>query len=221
MKHIVLFILMVTFFALSTCTVRASYVYAPATPIPSEDVLRVRQATFKGFDTGGAGGVWHTFTDLPSVITGATLEFRAIGDESHGNRGVDNDEIILLFTDAQSQSQDDALRWLRHFGLLDGVPGLLLADATWSHGSDKTLTLDLSALPMADGSSLNLLPEMAVKGFLDVGIGDDTLVDYYVLTIVPEPSTLVLLGLAGLALRTRKPEHVPKISSTSMQDYSR
>ena len=65
--------------------------------------------------------------------------------------------------------------------------------------------LDLAALPLLEGGTLNLIPLLNQHGFLDVLTGDDSQTDYYTLEvttalIIPtlSPAGLAVLGL-GLA----------------------
>ena len=64
--------------------------------------------------------------------------------------------------------------------------------------------MDLSALPLAGGGTLNLLPELNSNGYLDVVVSDDSAVDYMKLTVIPEPVTLALLALGGVTLIKRR-----------------
>lgn len=137
----------------------------------------------------------HTFTGLPSSIIAATLELRVRG----GNADVSTDGIILSFVDAATPDYLDDMVYARTFGRFDSSTNLfasdpgLLTSGTWSSGHDVTFTLDLANLTTADGGTLNLLPDLNANGFLDVLVGDETGVDYMLLSVtVREPATLSL-----------------------------
>lgn len=172
--------------------------------------------TFQDFDyvAGVNGGstdvaVGHTFTGLPNGITGATLEFRIqAGDDFY----VRSDQVIFSFVQSMLDNWVDTTVWNRSFGprayinsdntaVLYEDFGLLnddnpSNDIEWTEFSDHTFSLDLAALPLYDGSTYNLLPELDLHGFLDVVIEDETGVDYMTLTVqtVPVPAGLILLG---------------------------
>jgi hypothetical protein len=135
--------------------------------------------------------VAHTFSHLPSGITGATLEFRvragAVG-------GIENDGIFLTFVEPSTWEYTNAILWRRSFGPIPVTPPFYpLADPgllpEWSNGTEATITLDLGALPVADGSTLNLLPLMSYHGFLDVNVSDETGCDYFRLTYTSDSPT--------------------------------
>ncbi len=151
---------------------------------------------------GGTGNTWvgHTFTGLPTGVVGATLTLRV---RAGINGGVFTDGVMLSFVDASTTSYLDAMVFSRSFGALNQAtnhfsnpdPGLLTNDA-WSIGDEATFSLDLANLPLADGRTLDLLPELNRHGSLDAIVGDETGVDYMQLTVtVPEPSAIALAGI--------------------------
>lgn len=184
---------------------------APEDPAsPSSNLVTAYLAAggfaFTGFDvTGGLNGgtpnttVGHTFSGLPGNIVGATLEARVRAGDSGGTS---TDGIELAFTDSTSGTwSNNYLVYLRFFAPFGGDPGLI--SPSWNAGDDATILLDLMALPIAGGGTLNLLPQLNAHGFLDVVISDDSATDYMTLTLetapAPEPGGLLLavLGIAG------------------------
>lgn len=173
-----------------------------------------------GFDVAGGinGGaadrqVAHTFTlgTLPGPITAAslTLKVRAGSDTFSVSDG-----IALSFIAQASASYVDSLAYARALGGGNGGgsvlfsaadPGLLQTTA-WDAGDEAEFTLDLAALPLVGGGTLNLLPLLDANGFLDVNLSDDTAVDFMRLdvTAVPVPASLVLLLPAVALLRRRQ-----------------
>ncbi|MCA9753486.1 MAG: T9SS type A sorting domain-containing protein [Gemmatimonadetes bacterium] len=133
--------------------------------------------------------VAHTFTGLTG-IGGATLEIRIRGGL---DSGVINDGIFLSFVDSPLDVYHDEVAWRRSFGPVAATlpaypqadPGLLGA---WAAGDEVTLTLNLASLPTATGGTVNLVPMIASRGFLDVNVSDDSGVDYAVLHATP-PAT--------------------------------
>jgi hypothetical protein len=96
---------------------------------------------------------------------------------------------LLSFVDASSADYVSELVYARPFGPYNGPGVFPTPDATgllgaWNNGSSATFTLDLAHLPLANGSTLNLLPQLEAHGFLDVNISDDTAVDYVTLTVL-------------------------------------
>ncbi len=170
----------------------------------------------------------HTFTGLPNDIISATLEMRVRGGSF---AGVDTDGIYITFADSSSTSLVDEVVWARTFGDLavGGLifqapdPGIATPGIPWAPGSEALLTFDLSSLPQRDGSTIDIIPTINSVGFMDVTVGDDSMVDFYRLTIdstssvVPEPTTVALLGigLVGIAAaevrRRRKKKASDKI----------
>lgn len=148
----------------------------PALPSP-EFAATIRPRMPLAFDrVPGVGGaptdtpVMHTFAALPkSILTGSlTMRVRA-GDNSGGEF---NDAVRLGFTQDGGFGQ----RWARFLGTGASDPGLF--DVPWSSGVEREIDLDLGSLLLANGSTANVLGEMADAGYLDVLVGDDTGVDF-------------------------------------------
>lgn len=162
---------------------------------------------FQDFDwiagvNGGSANrnVGHTFTGLPATIVAASLTLRvrpgAI-DETH------SDGIILSFVDAPTTSYTAAIVYKRTFGQDPGLPpqpGVifdapdpgLLQSTPWARSSPEensavTFTLDLAALPLVTGATLNLIDALNQRGFLDVVVSDETGVDYMYLSLTTRP----------------------------------
>ncbi len=90
----------------------------------------------------------------------------------------ETDRLVLGF--AGASGLDEA--WSRYLGSTNGTadPGLL--GLPWTSGLDTTLVLDLSALPLADGGTLDLAGEIAAHGFLDIVASHHTTVDFVLVT---------------------------------------
>lgn len=141
--------------------------------------------------------VAHTFTNLPTNIIRAVLTTRVRA--SNWPTGVDTDGLILSFVENSLSDYISDIEWARTFGPFGGggsvfsepdPTGLLGA---WSH-LDQTpadIVLDLSALPMIDGSTTNILPLLRCYGFLDVTVGDETAADFYRLELTLGPSIIM------------------------------
>lgn len=206
--------------AAGTATFQAGVFDAFALPAetasPSAEIAALTPTQDFDLIAGVNGGtintnVVHTFTGLPAAIVGGTLELRVRGGDPSGIGGVETDGIVLLFVDAMTATLADGLAFSRTFGPFSGGglfdPDAGLVQATpWSNGDDATLLLDLSALPLAAGGTLNLIPQIASRGFLDVLVGDETGADAITLTLqtqtVPASPTWALALLAGALLAT-------------------
>lgn len=166
-----------------------------------------------GVNGGSANrSIAHTFASLPAGIVGATLQMRVRGGTFDL---VSNDIIVLAFADG-STDLPGALEFARTFGpfagggpfVPDPDPGLLQS-TTWGNQT-RLFTLDLAALPLAAGGTLNLLPQLNAHSFLDVVVADETAADFYRLSVtaIPEPGSYALvlagLGLLGFVARHRR-----------------
>ncbi|MCX6879523.1 MAG: autotransporter-associated beta strand repeat-containing protein [Verrucomicrobia bacterium] len=128
---------------------------------------------FKGFDDCTVNANFaHTFASLPSRIVDARLRIRlkACGDFC------DNDTFGLSFTQSDGTF---IMGWGRYLG--NGFPAsgdLGLFNTPWSVGTVREITLNLADLTYADGTKTNLLPQLNQYGFLDLGMQDDTAIDF-------------------------------------------
>ncbi len=110
----------------------------------------------------------HTFPNLPKCITAAKLTVRL----KPCGADCENDTINLSVTDAAGILRGS---WSRD---LNDVPG------DWcDYTAGLVLSLDLSALPVVGGGTVNGLPFLNTYGFLDFICQDDTAVDYLVLEV--------------------------------------
>jgi hypothetical protein len=161
--------------------------------------------------------VAHTFTGIPSNAVNVFLELRAAA----GNvPGTDTDGVFLSFADETIPTYADAIIYRRSFGPLlahqpyypHDDPGLV---STWYFGDEAVVKLDIAALPVGDGTTLNLLPTVTTKGFIDVNVSDDTGVDYMLLSYsLLEPTGVEAYDVRELAL-SASPN--PFTSRTSIQ----
>ncbi len=163
-----------------------------ATPSQELDDLLIASQGAKDFDaTTVNADVAHTFVSLPANIIDATLEFavRGISDTT------ESDGIFLSFVNTETTDLLDAIVYVRTFGVFGGSvnppftasdPGLVQSSA-WSSGNEATVTLDLSALPLAGGGTLDLLSQLNSNGYLDVVVAEDSAVDFMKLTTVVIP----------------------------------
>lgn len=185
----------------------------PANPSPELATLLITTANFDELNSDA--NVGHTFADLPGNIVSATLEIHL---KANNVPGVETDGIFISFVDDTTTALVDDIVWKRTFGDYAGGgtvfdvadPGLLTPGVSWAAGNEYTFTLDLSALPEIDGSTVNILALINENGFFDITVGDETMVDYFRLTYsaVPVPAAVWLfgsglLGLIGTARRKR------------------
>ena len=152
--------------------------------------------------------VAHTFTGLPT-ITSATLELRIKGGV---NPGVDTDGIFISFVNSTTGTLINGVEWSRTFGEFAGGgtvfsepdPGIATPGLIWAPDSSAYLTLDLSALPLVGGGTLDIIPIINSNGFFDVTVSDDSAADFYRLTynvgVVPLPPSVLLFGSGLLIL---------------------
>ena len=87
-----------------------------------------------------------------------------------GGLAVDNDAVVLGFYGPGAPGE------VWHADFPDLVSG-------WTNGTDATITLDLSNLPVSGGSPVDLIPDLNTYGFLDIKVKDDTGVDDYQATL--------------------------------------
>lgn len=170
---------------------------------PSADLIRVIE-NFPAVTTNFDGlphnqQVAHTFSGLPAGIVSGTLAFRVRGGFEPG---VDGDGIIVSFVDATTTDWNDVIVWRRNFGTFGGGgsifadpdPGLATPGSVWNSNSVALLSLDLAAMPLSDGGTLDLIPLINEHGFIDVSVGDDSVADFFRLdlTVGPDPGTFFI-----------------------------
>lgn len=135
-------------------------------------------STLKGFDDCSDNGYFaHSFTNLPSAITGATLKIRL---RACYTTLTENDTLGLSFTTPTGGVQPES--WSRYLGNQSFVTGLF--PEIWGAGGVHEIELDLSQLPNANGSTTELIAALNTYGFLDLVAQDDTIIDYAVLTVM-------------------------------------
>ncbi|MCP5145157.1 MAG: hypothetical protein H6978_10135 [Gammaproteobacteria bacterium] len=145
--------------------------------------------------------VAHTFTGLPGGIISATLTLSL-------RAGTDtfaiSDGIALSFIQPGQTDYLANIAYSRLFGadgagsiLFDANDPGLLTSGQWVPGSQAMFTLNLAALPLAGGGTLNLLPMLNSFGFLDVNISDDTAVDFMRLEVTPVPLPAAILPMVS------------------------
>jgi alpha-tubulin suppressor-like RCC1 family protein len=135
--------------------------------------------SLKGFDDNCAINTFfaHTFTNLPSCISGATLRVRLKGCVSNYTY---DDTFGLSFTSTSGALAQPG--WSRYLGSHNSNPATgLFTDFTG--GTTLDVVLDLSQLPNADGSTTDLIPTLNAQGLLDLVIQDDSSIDFAVLTV--------------------------------------
>ncbi len=124
-------------------------------------------------DASGDKLFGHTFEGLSGVLGSIELEIhlKAVTECCYGPQ---NDIIAL-------QRGASGFSWSRRIGTEPGIPGLL--NHEWDYGSDDVILLDLTQLPMVDGTTIDLRSQIQADGRLDVYVQDDTGVDYIRLII--------------------------------------
>ena len=149
--------------------------------------LALRYPNRRNFDeTNIDRFVTHTF-DLSSpgiqgCMTGGNLSLHA-----RPISGSSNDTTGLVFVDPAGNLVPGAESWGRHLGPFTADPGLQAA--LWTSGSlpGPLFNLNLQALPLAAGGSVDLLDDMNARGFLDFLTQDDTAIDFLELCITTAP----------------------------------
>jgi hypothetical protein len=187
----------------------------PADPAsPSPELVALLNAT-QNFDliAGVNGGlpdrqVAHTFTGLPPGIVAATLTLRV---RAGSDPGVSTDGVLISFADAASTSYcADAVVWARSFGPVPAGGCFPVADpsglvGSWASGNDAEVELDLSALPLAAGGTVDVLPQMNALGFLDVNVSDETGCDFVRLSMDTTTVTAAPYVAGAPSLRAPSP----------------
>lgn len=158
---------------------------APFDPVsPSIDLINHVMsygpgAQIRNFDDPAANKFFaHTFTALrptdESRICAAYLTVRL--RPTQDNPG--NDAFGVGFAPPTGAG----FAFWRYLGSGNPQPGLFAFPWTVGTGA-QTLTLDLSALPLAPSGTLNLLPQIQANGYLDLLSQDDTMFDYAQLVV--------------------------------------
>jgi hypothetical protein len=156
----------------------------------------------------------HSFEDLPAGIVAGTLAIQIGIGTGWWGAGAKDDGLVLLFV-GPGDGFAAAEAYERIFGHCDVPSGSnecpepgelvftqpdpdgLLADLDppqtgWESNGQKVLlpTIDLAALPLRGGGTLDLIPALNQAGFLDVFIGDDTSVGYMRLMLTVDPDAI-------------------------------
>jgi hypothetical protein len=134
--------------------------------------------------TFGDQNIAQSFTNIPSDLISATLTFRAKSgpDTNPGAEGTDR--MRLGFASGSGNNAAFDIRWERFFGIGNATDAFL-PGVTWGGSIDRTIALDLTALPKASqqgGGTINVLPQMIASQTLDFVVDDDSAVDYMQLT---------------------------------------
>ena len=119
-----------------------------------------------------------------------------------GASGSQTDSINLYFPDETTNGIVDAA-WYGLFGDRAGLGTGLITSDEWTPGMDATFTVDLSALSLDGGGTVDLIAELKAPGFLDEYVEDESAADYFILTLVVT-ALLLASGLAALAVRRRR-----------------
>lgn len=150
---------------------------APSSSSNLQTILNNYLGGTRDFDDLSSNKVFgHTFTGLPSGIVAATLNVHLQARPDIPTNDAIHIEIVSM--------QLSSFIWGSHLSALPEAGG------TWNVGQDAWFTLDLSALPNADGSFTNALPSINSDQALDVYIQDDTAVDVLILTITHCPTAV-------------------------------
>jgi hypothetical protein len=163
----------------------------PADPAFPSAALQALPLNFQNFDLiAGVNGlpdrqVAHTFAGLPPGIDGAILQLRV---RAGNDAGVNTDGLFISLIDSTATDYCSEVVWGRPFAPYVG-PGCYPAPdpvgliGSWSPGDSVTIVLDLAALPLAGGGTLNLIPQLNSSGFIDVNVSDETGCDFMRLSI--------------------------------------
>ncbi len=173
----------------------------PADPASPSAALLALPMNFQNFDliAGVNGGlpdrqVAHTFTGLPDDIESAILELRI---RAGNDGGVVSDGLLISFVDPATVLYcGGAVVYARSFAPTAGAGCFPVPDATglvgsWTVGQVATLVLDLAALPLAAGGTLDMIPQMNSLGFIDINVSDETGCDFMQLSIDTTAATSV------------------------------
>jgi hypothetical protein len=163
----------------------------PADAATPSAALMTLGLNFQNFDLlAGVNGspdrqVAHTFAALPPGIDTAFLQLRV---RAGNDGGVTTDGILISFVDATTTVYCDAIEWGRPFAPLASPGCFPEADPVglvghWNPGDSLTVTFDLSALPLASGGTMSLIPQLNSRGYIDVNVSDETGCDFMRLSI--------------------------------------
>ncbi len=142
-------------------------------------------------DLDPAGGAVATsLAPLPTDLADARLVVRL---RAGASAGTETDRLVLGFADASGL--DEA--WSRYLGSTSGTtdPGLIAAP--WIAGRDTTLVLDLDALPLVGGGTLDLTAAAAARQGVDFVVRHNTAVDFVMLTYCTSGPGIVAVDEAG------------------------
>jgi hypothetical protein len=163
----------------------------PADPASPSGALKALPLSFQNFDLiAGVNGlsdrqVAHTFAGLPPGIDGAILQLRV---RAGNDAGVNTDGLLISFVDSTTTDYCSDVVWGRPFAPYVGsgcypAPDPAGLVGAWNPGDSVTIVLDLAALPLAGGGTLNLIPQLNISGFIDVNVSDETGCDFMRLSI--------------------------------------
>ncbi len=134
--------------------------------------------------TVGDQNIAQSFTNIPSDLLSATLTFRAKSGPDINPGAEGTDRMRLGFASGSGNNAAFDIRWERFFGIGNATDAFLPGVA-WGGSIDRTIALDLTALPKASqqgGGTINVLPQMIASETLDFVVDDDSAVDYMQLT---------------------------------------
>jgi hypothetical protein len=139
-----------------------------------------------GVTTGTVGdqNIAQSFTSIPADLLSATLTIRAKSGPDNNPGAEGTDRMRLGFASGGGNNAAFDIRWERFFGIGNATDAFLPGVA-WGGSIDRTIALDLTALPKASqqgGGTINVLPQMIASETLDFVVDDDSAVDYMQLT---------------------------------------